>query len=216
MRQAPFVCLGGGDAGRALPRDRRAGARARRSSPSLWALVEAGLSGSVTYKITDEGRDKGPTTLGVVGQGTISGKLSVGAQLAATILGAVKGVSVTGIASGGSYVTRYDIDANGDHKGTVVIDFKAPGVGSLCLDFTAKYGKFNPKADYVPSSGTFAAAGGSRGISRLHLSGRFDQGEVTGSTIEQILGHGSVVSLTTGAESPPSSTCAAIAKLAKR
>ena len=191
-------------------------ALARVVQARLVSTVEHGISGSVTYKITNQGRDVGQTTTGVVGQGTISGKLSLGARLAATLLGAVKGVPMTGIANGGTYVVRYDIDANGDHKGTAVIRFKSPGVGSLCLDFTAKYGKFDPgKTDYVPSSGTFATAGGTGAIAKVRASGRFDQGEVTGSAIEQILGKGAVVSLSTGSGSAPSSACAAVARLAK-
>jgi hypothetical protein len=182
----------------------------------LVTTVEHGISGSVTYKITREGRDVGQTTIGVVGQGTISGRLSLGGRIAASLLGAVKGVPMTGIASGGSYVVRYDIDAKGDHKGIVVIEFKSRGVGSLCLHFTATYGRFNPrKADYVPSSGTFGTIGGSGGIGKVHAVGRYTQGEVTGNTIEQLLGHGSVVSLGTGAASPLSGACAAVAKLSE-
>lgn len=191
-------------------------ALARMAQSRLVSSVEHGISGSVTYRITDQGRDIGQTTTGVVGQGTISGKLSLGAQVAATLLGAVKGVPMTAIAGGGSYVVRYDIDAKGDHKGTAVISFKAPGVGSLCLDFTATYGRFVPgKTDYVPSSGTFATVGGSGGVAKVHVSGRFDQGEVSGSAIEQILGQGSVMSLSTGASTPLSGPCAAVARLAK-
>jgi hypothetical protein len=191
-------------------------ALARVVQSGLVSAVENGISGSVTYKITDQGHDVGQTTTGVVGQGTISGKLSLGAQLAAAVLGAVKGVPISGIASGGSYVVRYDVDAKGDHKGVVVINFKSHGVGSLCLDFTAVYGKFVPgKTDYVPSSGTFSTVGGSGSIAKVHASGRYSQGEVTGNTIEQILGHGSVVSLTTGPASPLSSACTAVARLAK-
>ena len=66
-------------------------ALARAVQDRLVSTVEHGISGSVTYKITNQGRDSGQTTTGVVGQGTISGNLSLGAQLAATLLGAVKG-----------------------------------------------------------------------------------------------------------------------------
>ena len=194
------------------------------AGPALGRIVEAGLvrtmehgiSGSVTYKITNEGKDSGQTTSGVVGQGTISGKLSLGAQLSATLLGAVKGIPISAITRGGSYVVRYDVDAKGDHAGLVVIHFTSPGVGSLCLGFTAKYGKFVPgKTDYVPASGTFGTVGGSGSIATVHASGSYSQGEVTGSLIEKILGAGSVVSLTKGPASPLSGACAAVAKLAR-
>ncbi len=182
----------------------------------LVAALEHGISGSVTYKITNEGHDVGQTTTGVVGQGTISGKLSLGARLSATLLGAVRGVPISAITSGGSYVVRYDVDAKGDHKGLVVITFKAPGVGRLCVGFTAAYGKFVPgKADYVPSTETFKTIGGSGEIAKVRASGQVSQGEVTGSSIEQILGSGSVLSLTRGSASPLSGACSAVAKLAR-
>jgi hypothetical protein len=182
----------------------------------LVSTFEQGFSGSVTYKITNEGHDVGQTTTGVVGVGKISGRLSLGGKLAATLLGAVKGIPLTGIARGGSYVVRYDIDARGDHKGTVVISFDSGGVGSLCMNFTAKYGKFAPgKTDYVPSSGTFVTAGGAGSIAKVRSSGSYSQGEVSGSTIEQILGHGSVVALTTGPAASMSAACTSVAKLAK-
>jgi hypothetical protein len=191
-------------------------ALARIVQAQLVSAMEHGISGSVTYKITNEGRDVGQTTTGVVGQGTISGKLSLGAQLSATLLGAVKGIPMTAITSGGAYVVRYDIDAKGDHKGLAVIKFKSPGVGSLCIGFTVRYGKFVPgKADYVPSAGSFNTVGGSGSIAKVHASGRFNQGEVTGSTIEQILANGSVDSLAVGHAVPLSGPCAEVARLAK-
>jgi hypothetical protein len=182
---------------------------------SLVRMVGRGISGTVSYRVTDEGHSVGKTTTGVVGQGTVSGKLSLDARLAASLLGAVKGIPLTRIASGGSYVVRYDVAANGDHRGLLVMKFK-PGVGSLCVDFAVEYGKFVPgKTDYVPSTGTFATVGGTGKIAKIHASGRFKQGEVTGSMIEQFLGNGSLVSLTAGAAAPLSTNCTAVAKLTK-
>jgi hypothetical protein len=182
---------------------------------SLVGMVGRGISGKVSYKVTDEGRSVGQTTTGVVGQGTLSGKLSLDARIAASLLGAVKGIPLTRIASGGSYVVRYDVAANGDHRGLLVMKFK-PGIGSLCVDFAVKYGKFVPgKTDYVPSTGTFATVGGTGKIAKIHASGHFKQGEVTGSIIEQFLGNGSLVSLTAGSAVPFSKDCTAVAKLAK-
>jgi hypothetical protein len=182
---------------------------------SLVGMVGRGISGTVSYKVTNEGQSVGKTTRGVVGQGTVSGKLSLDASIAASLLGAVKGIPLTRIASGGSYVARYDVAANGDHRGLLVMTFK-PGIGSLCLDFSVKYGKFVPgKTDYVPSTGTFATVGGTGKIAKIHASGRFKQGEVTGSMIEQFLGNGSLVSLTAGSAEPPSKECTAVASLAK-
>ena len=180
-------------------------------------IVEQGVSGSVTFKITSQGHDVGQKTTGVVGQGTISGKLSLGAKLGATLLGAVKGVPITTVAKGGSYVVRYDVDAHGNHNGTAVITFKSSSLGSLCIDFTATYGRFQPgKTDYVPASGTFSTAGGTGAIARVHAFGRYDQGEVAGDAIERILANGSVTSLTSGSPTAPSKSCQAVAKLAKR
>ena len=182
---------------------------------SLVRMVGRGISGKVSYKVTDEGHSVGKATAGVVGQGAVSGKLSLDAKIAASLLGAVKGIPLARIASGGSYVVRYDVDRNGDHRGLFVMKFK-PGIGSLCVDFAVTYGKFVPgKSDYVPSTGTFATVGGTGKIAKVHASGRFKQGEVTGSMIEQFLGNGSLVSLTAGSAAPLSRDCAAVAKLAK-
>jgi hypothetical protein len=188
---------------------------ARSLQTRLVSVVAHGISGSVTYKVTNEGRDVGQTTTGVVGQGTISGKLNLGATLAARLLGTVKGIPLTGITSGGTYVVRYDIDARGDHTGLVVIAFKSRGLGTLCTRFAVAYGRFVVgKTDYVPSTGTFSTAGGDGTIAKVRASGSFTQGEVTGNAIEQILAHGSLASLTTGAAMPPTAECAAVAKLA--
>ena len=175
-----------------------------------------GVSGTVSYRVTDEGHSVGKTTTGVVGQGAVSGKLSLDARIAASLLGAVKGIPLMRIASGGSYVVRSSVDGNGNHRGLLVMKFK-PGIGSLCVDFAVKYGKLVPgKTDYIPSTGTFATVGGTGKIARVHASGRFTQGEVTGSMIEQFLGNGSLVSLTAGAAVPPGEKdCTAVAKLAK-
>jgi hypothetical protein len=181
----------------------------------LVRMVGRGISGTVSYKVINEGRSVGKKTTGVVGRGTVSGKLSLDAKIAASLVGAVKGIPLARIASGGSYVVRYDVAANGDHRGLLVMKFK-PGIGSLCVDFAVKYGKFVPgKTDYVPSTGTFATVGGTGKIAKVHALGRFKQGEVTGSLIEQFLGNGSLVSLTASSAAPLSKDCAAVARLAK-
>jgi hypothetical protein len=191
-------------------------ALARTVEARLLSVVEHGISGSVTFKMTDSGRQVGHRTVGVVGQGTISGKLSLDATLAAGLLGAVKGVPLTGLASGGSYIVGYDIDPRGNHSGTVVVNFKSPGVGSLCLHFAVVYGRFiSGKTDYVPSTATFSTIGGAGTIAKVHASGHLTQGEVIGSTIEQILAHGSLDALTTGSATPFSPQCARVSKLAK-
>jgi hypothetical protein len=181
---------------------------------SLVRMVGRGNSGTVSYTVPDEGQSVGKTTTGVVGRGTVSGKLTLDARIAASLLGAVKGIPLTRIASGGSYVARYDVDANGNHRGLLVMTFK-PGIGSLCVNFAVTYGKFVPgKTDYVPSTGTFATVGGTGKIAKIHASARFKQGEVTGNMIEQFLGNGSLISLTAGSAAPLSKECAAVAKLA--
>lgn len=93
---------------------------------------------------------------------------------------------------------------------------KSPGVGSLCLNFTVTYGRPVPgKTDYVPSTAAFNTVSGIGTIAKVPASGRVTQGEVTGKTIEQILAHGSLVSLTTGPATPFSTQCARVSKLAK-
>lgn len=187
----------------------------RVAQAGLLRAVARGVSGSVTYRETAHGRDVGQSTLGVVGRGTISGKLSLDAKLAATFIGAVRGLPLTAVARGGSYVYRYDIEPNGDHKGLVVISFASSGLGSLCATLDVAYGKFSPGAsDFVPSTSTFTTIGGEGRIATVHASARVTQGEVTGAAIEKILGSGPVVSLSAGKSAPMTKDCAAVAKLA--
>lgn len=182
---------------------------------ALVRTLAGGISGSVTYKSISNGKTVGQQSVGVVGEGEISGKLSLDAKLAALVVGAAKGIPLTQIAKGGSYVTRYDIAANGEYKGLLVITFASRGVGSLCLSFDTRYGKFTPGKDYVPSASTFRSVGGTGSIARVHVAGQVTQGEVTGSAIEQILAHGSISSVTVGAATAPDTACAAVSKLAR-
>jgi hypothetical protein len=55
----------------------------------------------------------------------------------------------------------------------------------------------------VPSTGSFKTVGGSGGIAKAHAYGHFSQGEVTGSTVEQILADGAVDALAIGPGSAP-------------
>lgn len=182
---------------------------------ALMRTLTDGLSGSVTYRSLSQGKTVGQQSLGVVGEGTISGRLSFGAKLAATVVGATKGIPLNSIARGGSYVTRYDIAASGEYKGLLIINFASVNAGSLCLSFDTRYGKFSAGKDYVPSTSAFQSVGGTGSIAKVHVAGKVTQGEVTGSTIEQILASGVATSLTVGAATPPSAACLATAELTR-
>ena len=188
---------------------------ARAVEGALVRTLAGGISGSVTYKSLSDGKTVGRQSLGVVGEGNISGKLSFDAKLAALVVGAAKGVPLTAVAKGGTYVTRYDVAADGEYKGLLVIKFASSGVGTLCLTFDTRYGKFTPGKDYVPSTSTFRTLGGTGSMARIHAAGKVTQGEVTGSALEQILAHGTASSISVGHATAPSSACVAVAKLAR-
>jgi hypothetical protein len=103
---------------------------------------------SLTYKETNRGRQQGAATIGIQGTGSFSAKLGARAALEAAVISLVTGVPATKIAQGGTYTVQRDIAASGDVSGLAVARFKAKGLGTVCVSYTEKAGKF------VPSTGT--------------------------------------------------------------
>lgn len=186
---------------------------ARALESKLVHVLVSGVSGSVTYQQIQPGTSGANGITGIVGKGTINGHLSLEARIAARVLGAVKGVPLSAIASGGTYVARFDADASGNYTGTVVIRFEHK-IGSLCVNYTVTYGAYAGQG-YVPSTEQFATAGGTGKVARVKASGHLTQGAVTGESIEQILAGGSFSSVKV-AKKPVrmGAACSAVAKLA--
>ena len=199
-------------------------ARADRASAHSWGIIQAlesrlvqavekGVSGTVTYAETNHGKTKGDTNLGVVGHGVFTTKVTPTASVAASLLGAVKGIPLTTLLAGGSYVARYDIDANGGNNGYFVATF-TQGLGSICVKFDISRGKYVPGSAFIPASGSMSSAGGTGKLAALHGSATFKQTNVTGADVEKFFESAKLKSVGTGAKTPMSAACQAVAKLA--
>jgi hypothetical protein len=140
---------------------------------------------SLTYTEGDHGTDSGGATRGITGSGKFSAKLGPGAAIAARLIGAATGVPLAKIAKGGSYKMRRDIDASGKVTAILVAKFKAPGLGSACLSFVSKPGRFNG-GGFVPMTGTLKMVGGKGAAARWRGSAQFEQTAVSGGGTEQI------------------------------
>src|SRR6476469_7867144 len=98
---------------------------------------------SYTYTETNHGTDSSDgATHGIKGNGKFSAKLGPAAAIAARVIGAATGVPLGKIAQGGTYKVARDVDPNNTVTGVVVVKFKAAGLGSACLSFVAKQGRF--------------------------------------------------------------------------
>ena len=171
------------------------------------------VRGGMSYKETNAGKTAGGATLGVVGRGTFSAKLRFPAVVVGRVVQLATDVPVNAMAKGGSYVTKYDIDAAGAYHGLVVATFKSSALGSICLKYTVNHGKFDSKLHFFPTAGTFATVGGTSQSARVRLVGTVRMSNVTGAAVEQFLGS-SGLNASSGAPAAPSKACLAVAKLA--
>ena len=127
----------------------------------------------------------------------------------------VKGVPVADLLKGGTYVTRYDVDAGNTYRGLVLGTFKASKLGSLCLSYVTAHGEFKAGAHFIPATVTFKTVGGTGYGARVHANGTMRQTDVTGSETERLFGNGLARSLTEGAARPLSPACSALRSLAR-
>lgn len=162
---------------------------------------------TMTYSETNPGKDSGDLTTGVEGKGTLS------MRIAGAALG---GVPVATLATGGTYVVRYDIDAAGTYHGVFVVTPKSRALGSLCLSGDILFGRYNPNAGtgFPPTSGSFTSVGGTGLGARLKLTDRYKATKVVGSDNLK-LGFAGTVTASAAAPKAPSKTCLAVAKLAR-
>jgi hypothetical protein len=165
-----------------------------------------------SYDQTNPGHSHGQTITGIVGKGKFSGQLSLKGALEAAVITMVTGVPVSKIAEGGSYVERWTSEANGSDKGIVVAHLKAHGLGTICVGYLTKHGKFVLGQDFVPASGSVQVLGGTGAAATWRGSASYKQTNVTGNSTEQfsVTGseHGSV-----GKARHMTAACKAVAKL---
>src|SRR5690348_11848223 len=96
------------------------------------------------------------TDFGSVGaKGHFSAKLSAGARDVAAVLAAVTGVPYPKIAKGGTYVAKVT-----DGGGLAVVKFSDHALGTACVKYSAKAGKYDPSLGYLKATGSMKIVGG--------------------------------------------------------
>ena len=164
---------------------------------------------SLTYHVTNPGKDSGATSKGIEGRGTISMRLTGGAA----------GLPPQALAKPSPYVVRYDIDAAGSYHGVMVVTGASKALGSLCLTGDVGFGKYDPSAGtgFPPTSGPFRSVGGTGLAARVSLGGTYAATKVAGSegTLLKISFKGAVTVSAIPAKAP-AKACLAVAKLGRR
>jgi hypothetical protein len=108
-------------------------------------------------------------------RGRFSAKLSAGARDAAAVLAAVTGVPFPEIAKGGTYVARVT-----DGGGLAVIKFSDHALGTVCVKYSAKAGKYNPSLGYLKATGSMTIVGGTGQAANWTGTIKFHQTGLTG------------------------------------
>jgi hypothetical protein len=167
-------------------------------------------STTVSYTSTTNGRQSGNSTVDIQGHGTFSAKLGSGAKLVAAIVSAATGVPVSKVAEGGTYKVR-SADVSDGGNGVLVAHFKAHGLGTACLTYTAKGAPYNPSLGYVVASGTLKMVGGTGAAAHWRGSAKFTQDGIGGgSSNEQLRFRGSF-NASTGSAHKPTAACKQVA-----
>jgi hypothetical protein len=191
-----------------------AGVRAqpRATSPRAHAAASKPYTASVSYRETNHGRSKGSATVGIQGKGSFSAKLSPRLALEAAVIALATGVPVSEIARGGTYKLQRDIAGDGSVKGLIVARFTVHGLGSLCLSYTEKPGKYTPGMPFVPMSGAIKTVGGTSQAATWRAAIKFKQTNITSPPVEQIAASGSE-HVSTGKAKPMTGACKRVARI---
>jgi hypothetical protein len=145
-------------------------AAARRASA---ASAGRQFTAKLSYTETSHGSQHGSTTLGIRGHGTFSAKLGKLAALEAAFLSLATGVPLNKIAQGGRYTVQWNIAADGSASGLLVAKLAARGLGTSCVSYSTKHGKFRPGMTFVPTTGAFRTVGGTGAAARWRISATF-------------------------------------------
>jgi hypothetical protein len=181
-------------------------------TPAAHIASQKPFSARLSYNETNHGRQHGAATTGIQGHGSFSAKLTARGALAAALISLATGVPVSKIAQGGTYAVQRQIAGNGDVSGLTVVRFKSHGLGTTCLSYTAKPGKFVPGMSFVPMTGTIKTLGGTGAGATWRLKASFKETSVTGSAIES-LGTSGSEQVSTGRPKAMTAACKRVAKL---
>ena len=183
---------------------------------------------TLTYTETDHGQSStdGSTT-GIVGHGSFSLTTTTKPEpvLHAPAKPQPKGkkkpkhpvkpptLPLTSVTAGGSYITRYDVSADGNYQGTLVAAFTNKALGMLCLTGVTVVGSYVPGTPFPPSTTTLTSVGGT-GLARLvRLTLQAKLTQITGLDTQQLTLTGSTTASLTNAAKPFNADCKAVAQL---
>lgn len=188
------------------------------SPPSHHATTAKAVTRSgtvqVSYTETNAGQDSGGVVKGVTGHGKFSAKLSPAAAVLARLAGVATGLPFSSIAKGGTYAARFDVDAAGGESGLLAVKYTTKGLGSSCVTYKTKHGKFVQGQSFIPTSASVESSGGTGSAARWHGGATYKLTDLTGGDTEQISGT-TKAKLSTGKAKAPSARCKALLKLAK-
>lgn len=108
-------------------------------------------------------------------KGHFSAKLSAGARDVAAVLAAVTGVPYPEIAKGGTYVEKVTNDG-----GLAVVKFSDHALGTACVRYNAKAGKYDPSLGYLKVTGSMTIVGGTGQAAHWTGTIKFKQTGLTG------------------------------------
>jgi hypothetical protein len=138
-------------------------------------------------------------------KGHFSAKLSAAGRVAAYVAAAVTGVPYPQIAQGGTYLAK--VDGNG---GIAMVTFSHRSLGTACVKYSARAGKYNPAQGYLPVTGSMTMIGGTGDAARWKGTIKFKQTDLTG--MDTLVFDGSAVG-STRARHGLTAACKAVAKL---
>jgi hypothetical protein len=104
--------------------------------------------------------------------------------------------------------------SDGDHgeTGTVVAKFSERSLGTVCVTYSAKTGRYDMSKGYVPLTGSLAVVGGTGPAAKWSGGLTFSENDVTGASLEQLL-YGGALKVTTGKARPLTAACKRVAAL---
>ncbi len=167
------------------------GGSAHAATPHAHAASQKPYTAKLSYNETNSGRQQGQATVGIVGHGTFSAKLSPAGAFDAALIAVATDAPISKIAQGGTYVVQRQIAGDGDVTGLAVTRFKARGLGTACVSYTEKPGRFVIGMSFVPMTGAIKTVGGTGAAATWKLKVSFKQNSVNGTNVESFGANGS-------------------------
>lgn len=177
------------------------------------AAAGKAYTAKLSYTETNHGTTRGAATTGIQGKGTLSAKLGARAAVVSAFVSLATGVPVTKIAQGGAYKVRRDIAGNGVITGLVVLKLKARGLGTVCVKYTERPGRFVPGSSFVPMSGSISAVGGTGAAARWRGTVTFRQSSVSGNDAREAFGAAGAEHASLGRSRGLTAACRRVARI---